>query len=172
MTEPRRHPHVVNLSELQGRPAEQGTKFGVTMKALGFSTGGAKLGCSWHEVPPGRAAWPRHFHCANEEAMFVLEGEGVLRIGDAEVPVRAGDYATFPCGPKNAHQVRNTGQTPLRYLGLSTLGNAEVVGYPDSKKIGASSAADYAAAMRGEHWVRILVNEGPNAGYYDGEDVG
>lgn len=172
MTEPRRHPNVVNLSELQGRASEQGTKFSATVKPLGLNTGAAKLGCSWTEVPPGRAAWPRHFHCVNEEAMFVLEGEGLLRIGDAEVPVRPGDYVTFPTGPKHAHQVRNTGQGPLRYLGLSTLGNNEIVGYPDSKKIGAAAAPDYAAAMRGEHWVRILIKEGPNAGYYDGEDVG
>jgi uncharacterized cupin superfamily protein len=108
----------------------------------------------------------------NEEAMFVLEGEGILRIGDAEVPIRAGDYATFPVGPAHAHQVRNTGQGPLRYLGMSTLHTAEVVGYPDSKKIGALAAPSPAAAMKGEHWMRIIVKEGTGVPYFEGEDAG
>ena len=88
------------------------------------------------------------------------------------MPLRAGDYASFPIGPTHAHQVRNTGQAPLRYLGLSTLSTGEVVGYPDSKKIGASGAPSSPAAMRGEFWVRMLVKEGENAGYYEGEDIG
>jgi uncharacterized cupin superfamily protein len=172
MSEPRRHPKVINLSEVEGRTNQQGTKFGATVKLLGFNTGAARQGCSWHEVPPGRAAWPRHFHCVNEEAMFVLEGEGMLRVGEDEVAIRAGDYANFPIGPDFAHLVRNTGQGPLRYLGLSTLSTGEVVGYPDSKKFGASGAPSTPAAMRGEFWVRALAKDGESLGYYDGEDVG
>lgn len=172
MAENRRHPNVVNLSQVEPDTTEAGKRFGVTMKSLGAVTGAKGVGCSWHEVPPGRTAFPRHFHCANEEAMFVLEGEGALRIGDAEVPVGPGDYATFPAGPAHAHQVRNTGQGPLRYLGLSTLHMTEVVGYPDSKKVGVSSSASLEAEVRGEYWVARRMMDGPNAKYFEGEDVG
>lgn len=172
MAESRRHPNVVNLAELEGRTMTAGTKFGASVKHLGHATGSQGIGCSLYEVPPGRAAFPRHFHCANEEALFILEGEGTLRIGDATVPVRAFDYATFPVGPDSAHQLRNTGTTPLRYLCFSTKERAEVVGYPDSKKIGAMAAPSFEAVMKGQHWVRLLAFEGTNVGYYDGEDVG
>src|SRR5438067_1293889 len=133
----RRHPNVANVAEVDGRANTKGTKIGATMKRLGSATGGQRLGCSWTEVPPGRAAFPRHFHTANEEALYVLEGEGTVRLGDAIIVLKPGDYVTFPLGPSHAHQVRNTGTGPLRYLGLSTLQMPEVVGYPDSKKIGA-----------------------------------
>src|SRR6185503_12001505 len=98
------------------------------------------------EVEPGRAAFPHHFHCVNEESIYVLEGEGALRIGKDTVAVKAGDYVTFPTGPDFAHQLKNTGTQNIRYLRFSTLSSAEVVGYPDSKKIGAAGAPSYEAA--------------------------
>src|SRR2546427_13010010 len=78
-----------------------------------------------------------------------LEGEGSARIGDATVRLRAGDYVTFPTGPESAHILTNTGAGPLRYLCFSTLPTTEVVGYPDSKKIGAMAAASSEAAVSG-----------------------
>jgi uncharacterized cupin superfamily protein len=168
----RRHPNVINLAEAEPRTLETGTKFGGTFKSLGGSAGGAAIGCSWYEVKPGRAAYPCHFHCANEEAAFILEGEGTARIGDATVAVRAGDYIAFPVGPAHAHQIRNTGTTPLRYLTLSTLNRTEVVGYPDSKKIGAMASPSYEAAMKGQHWIRYIGLESSAVPYFEGEDAG
>lgn len=149
-----------------------GSKFGASMKQLAAPTGARGIGRSWYEVPPGKAAFPHHFHCANEEAIFVLDGEGAMRIGDETVVVRSGDYITFPVGPQSAHQLRNTCRNALRYLCFSTLSTAEVVGYRDSKKVGALAAASLSAALKGEHWVRFLAAEGTSLNYYDGEDVG
>lgn len=168
----RRHPNVVGLSEIEPRSRTTGSRFGGVMKQLGLPTGAQGIGCTWYEVPPGRAVFPRHFHCANEESAFILEGEGTLRIGDETVPIRAGDYMTYPVGPKHAHQIVNTSQAPLRYLCFSTMGRAEVVGYPDSKKLGAMAAPSQEAAMKGEGWVRIIVKEDAGVDYYEGEDVG
>lgn len=172
MAEPRRHPNVINISEAESETQEGGKRFQVTTRPLAAFTGASGIGCTWHEVLPGKTAWPRHFHCANEEALFVLEGQGTLRIGDDTVPIRAGDYATFPVGPRSAHQVQNTGTAPLRYLAMSTLITAEVVGYPDSRKFGAMAWPSYEAAIKGESWVRVLVREGSGPGYYEGEDLG
>src|SRR2546423_316612 len=95
-----------------------------------FSKGGAelaasKLGASWFEIQPGKKAFPFHFHLANEEAIFVLEGEGVLRNGDEEHTVRAGDYIALPPGPPG-HQLINRSSAPLRYLAFSTMIEPEV----------------------------------------------
>ena len=78
----RRHPNVVNISEAEGTQLEKGTRFGFSAKFLAASTGAKSIGASWYELPPGRAAYPAHYHCVNEEALFVLEGEGAVRIGD------------------------------------------------------------------------------------------
>jgi uncharacterized cupin superfamily protein len=44
------------------------------------------------------------------------------------------DLVCCPPGPDSAHQFRNTGTVPLRYLALSTVEDPEVVEYPDSGK--------------------------------------
>jgi uncharacterized cupin superfamily protein len=168
----RRHPHIVNLDEVEPRKTTQGTRFGAAMKHVGRATGARGIGCTYFEIEPGRTAFPHHYHCVNEEAAYILEGEGRQRIGDTSVPVRAGDFITYPTGPAHAHQLVNTGRTPLRYLCFSTLSAAEVVGYPDSKKLAAAAAPSYEEAMGGKHWVRIIVREDAGIGYYDGEDVG
>ena len=68
--------------------------------------------------------------------MFVLDGSGTLRLGDQEVPIRAGDYVALPAGNDHAHQIINTGTAPLRYLAMSTMNEPDVTVYPDSGKVG------------------------------------
>jgi len=159
----RRHPNVVNVTELKAGGFEKGSRFALTNKPLGRATGARGIGCSFYEVPPGKTAFPNHYHCANEESVYILEGSGLLRIGPDSVPVGPGDYATFPVGPAHSHQLVNAGDTPLRYLCFSTMVPTEVVGYPDSKKIGAMSYAG------GEAVVRLMFRETSAVDYYDGE---
>jgi uncharacterized cupin superfamily protein len=154
--EPRRHPQVVNVDELAGHTTT-GNAIASTMKQLGAATRGSALGCNYYEVPPGRSGFPHHFHCVNEEALFVLAGEATLRLGSQEVPVRAGDYVALPVGPESAHQLRNTGAGPLRYLCLSTMQPTEVAVYPDAGLIGVLAVPSLEAARRGEHWVQLMV---------------
>jgi uncharacterized cupin superfamily protein len=174
MSDSRRHPNVVNVDEIEGQNRSAGTRFGATRKNLGAATGGRALGCTWHEVAPGRAAYPRHFHTANEEAVYVLEGRGTARIGDAEVAIGPGDFIGMPVGPEHAHQIINSGDAPLRYLVFSTMINVEIVGYPDSKKVGAMAASDLRAAFTGaaKLWVGHIGREADTVGYFEGEDIG
>ncbi len=113
---PRRHPNVVNVSEIVPHERVVGAQFAARYTRLAANAGAGALGCMWFEVPPGRTAMPLHYHCANEEAVFVLEGTGTLRLGTETVPLRAGDWVSFPVGPAYAHQIINTGTTALRYL--------------------------------------------------------
>ncbi|MBM4196780.1 MAG: cupin domain-containing protein [Gammaproteobacteria bacterium] len=164
MTAARRHPNVVNLSEVTPRKSERGGRFALAIRALGRATGAKGIGCSHYEIPPGKTAFPTHWHCANEESLYVLNGTGTLRIGDASVIVGPGDYATFPVGPGQAHQLVNTGTGPLRYLCFSTMQPTEVVGYPDSRKIGAMGFS-----ANGEPMALIMVKESSKVDYYEGE---
>lgn len=61
-------------------------------------------------VAPG-AATAAHFHRASEELYLVTAGRGLLRIGDEEREVAAGDCAVIP--PGEVHQLRNTGAAEL-----------------------------------------------------------
>jgi hypothetical protein len=170
MAETRRRVDVVNVSELEVRTIGVGTKFGASMKHLGFATASRGIGCTWYEVPPGRAAFatstaPTRSRCSCSK--------GQARSGSAATRSRCAQGTTsLPIGPNFSHQLRNSGSEPLRYLCFSTLSTAEVVGYPDSKKIGAMAAPSMEAALKGEHWVRILAFEPSKVGYYDGEDAG
>jgi uncharacterized cupin superfamily protein len=166
--EDRRHPNVVNLREVEAREYAHGEKFACRTRWVTEATGATGLGCSWYEVPPGRTAFPQHFHCANHEALFILGGRGTLRIGEERVPVAAGDYATLPPGPQGAHQWQNTGEGPLTYLCISTMVSTDVVGYPDSRK---TAALAFALGTAGETpWVRAMFRNESVTDYYDRED--
>lgn len=167
----KKHPKVTHLSEVEPRVVTKGTRFGFKTKKLGLPSGSVSLGCSWYEIEPGRTSFPKHFHCANEEAIFILEGSGETRIGTDTVAVEAGDYIAYPVGPEFAHTIKNTGNGPLRYVCVSTMIRTEIVGYPDSKKIGAVGLADPVTGIMGAK-VMALIKEQPPVDYYDGEDIG
>ena len=159
--------HVVHEDDVKMHETDRG-RCGNRRRLLGMAAGGAKLGCSLYEVPPGKRSFPYHWHAANEEAIYVLEGEGTLRLAGREVPIRKGTYATFPTGEDGAHQVINTSAVPLRYLCLSTMISPEVAFYPDSDKI-----SMFVGGAPGEHGARRIVKVVPGsaeAGYWDGEE--
>lgn len=128
--------NVVNQDQVEVKRQSHGDRFEFLRRQLGAATGGKKIGASLVELPPGKRSWPFHAHHANEEALFILEGEGVLRLPSGEVPVRAGHYIAFPVGPEHAHQMINRSDKPLRYLVLSTMAPLEITEYPDTGKVG------------------------------------
>jgi uncharacterized cupin superfamily protein len=128
---------IVDVAELEWSGHEgDGERFESERKQLGKAAGAQKLGASLYRVPPGKTAWPRHAHLANEEALFILSGEGELRIGSETVSVHAGHYVALPPGEEHAHQLVNTSDEPIEYLCVSTMEEPDVIKYPDSDKIG------------------------------------
>ncbi|WP_226481764.1 cupin domain-containing protein [Natrinema amylolyticum] len=94
------------------------------------------LGCSLYELPPGMRSWPYHYHTANEEAIYVLAGDGQLKTEDGLEPLTAGDYVTLPADERGGHRVVNDGDEPLRYLAMSTMNEPDVTVYPEMNKFG------------------------------------
>ncbi|QCC57728.1 cupin domain-containing protein [Natrinema thermotolerans] len=105
-------------------------------KELSNAVDADDLGCSLYELPPGERSWPYHYHTANEEAIYVLAGDGKLRTPDGLEPLTAGDYATFPADESGGHRVVNDGDEPLRYLALSTMNEPDITVYPEMEKFG------------------------------------
>lgn len=171
----RRHPNVVALEEVEPKEMKQGD-FVHKTRRLGTAAGGLALGCSHYEIPPGKTTFPFHFHSGLEEAIYVLEGEGTLRIGEEQVSIGAGDYIALPPGPDHAHQLTNNGSIPLRYLcvsGTATPLTLDIVGYPDSKKLAMYAGVDSTKGRRFDQgWIfRILKDDRPDAGYFDDEPL-
>jgi uncharacterized cupin superfamily protein len=163
MTEPRRHPNVVHRDEVPPMPMKKG-KHQMELRRLGAAAGGEMIGANLTEVAPGSVSFPFHYHCATEEALYVLRGTGVARIGDARVPVREGDWLAFPTGAAHAHQMINDGTEPLVYLCVSASAQkVDVVAYPDSKKVAASAGTFEKPLHR---WVS---RQGESVDYWDGE---
>jgi uncharacterized cupin superfamily protein len=163
-----RKPSVVNVNDIEWGEQSHGHRFGHRRKQLGSAAGAERLGCSLYEIPPGRRAWPYHYHLANEEAIYVLEGSGTLRMGGEQVEISCGDYVALPVGPACAHQVTNTSDAPLRYLCLSTMVEPDVLVYPDSNKVGLFAGAAPGGA-RDKRTLQKYLSADAEVGYYDGE---
>ena len=57
----------------------------------------------------------KHSTGAYEEMIFVLDGEGGMLLGDGSV-LQLKPHVVAYCPPDTEHDVRNTGDKPLRYL--------------------------------------------------------
>ena len=143
-------------------------RYGVNGAAVHLKGRGDFANMFVFEVAPGKRAWPFHYHFANEEAVYILEGSGTLRLGGEQIEVRAGHFMTFRTGADHAHQLINTGSTPLRYICFSTMHSPEVAGYPDSGKLGiiagrAPGGSGRVSAMR------KCFKESSEVDYFEGE---
>jgi uncharacterized cupin superfamily protein len=172
MSEPRRrHPNVINADEVPPTQVRQGKRYAFVRRQLGLPAGARGLGASLMELPPYRAAWPVHFHCANEEAIFVIQGTGAVFIGGERIKVRAGDYVTFAAGPEAAHQIYNDSGSPLVYLAFSTMIPTDVTVYPDSDKVGVFGGAA-PGGPKSERFVAGFFRRADGVDYWDGEEIG
>lgn len=115
--------------------------FASRRKQIGQAAGGKKIGTSVFQLLPGEKAFPFHAHLANEEAVFILSGEGQMRIGSEKINISEHDYIALPAGDAFAHQIINTSDKPLEYLCISTMIEPDVILYPDSEKVGLLSGS-------------------------------
>jgi uncharacterized cupin superfamily protein len=156
-------PPVVNLEEIALDEFGHGEKFAARLGRVGRQLGMQKIGCGLVVLAPGKRAWPFHGHYAQEEAFVILAGSGVIRYGEGEYPVKAGDVIFTPPGPDRAHQIVNDSEDELKYLALSSMDSPEICYYPDSGKTGAFhvTAGGFAGFMS---------RESDQADYWEGED--
>jgi uncharacterized cupin superfamily protein len=99
------------------------------------------------------------------ELFYILSGSGEYRLDGKRLPLRAGDLVAAPAG-KEAHQIANTSSSDLRFLAFSTMGEVDVVDYPNTGKIGVAAGiknADFKTAT-----FKTLGRVTP-ADYFEGE---
>jgi uncharacterized cupin superfamily protein len=155
---------VINLDALTFDDIEENGRYTSRRAFIGTRIGARQLGYNLTEVPPGKVQCPFHNHHGEEEMFFILEGTGELRFGAATYPLRAHDViACPPGGPEMAHQIINTGTTPLRYLAVSTLLDLDICEYPDSSKVAVFTGRP------GVPGIRKIFRAEEEAEYYDRE---
>jgi uncharacterized cupin superfamily protein len=158
---------VMNIADVPLRDNGHGDKFAAKVGSFGRTIGSTGIGCMYHIVPPGKRAFPFHVHHVLHELFVILDGTGEYRFGERTYPIRAGDVCVAPAGgPEAAHQIVNTGDTDLKYLGISTSAATEVVEYPDSGKFAVTSRYDWST---GEGGVRYIGRREGSLDYWEGE---
>jgi mannose-6-phosphate isomerase-like protein (cupin superfamily) len=91
------------------------TRHGSELRPLVDRTTSAITGCSLAEevLLPGQAVTPHH-HREIEEIYYLVEGRGVMTVGDEQQEVAAGDAIYVPRGHR--HTLANTGSEPIKLL--------------------------------------------------------
>jgi uncharacterized cupin superfamily protein len=98
---------------------------------LGDALGLARIGINQTTLPPGKESSMRHWHTHEDEFVYVLEGEVVLRTESGEQPLRAGMCAGFPAGVEDGHQLINRSDRPAVYLDISNRDRSDSACYSD-----------------------------------------
>ncbi|HEY9218420.1 MAG TPA: cupin domain-containing protein [Phenylobacterium sp.] len=89
-------------------------------QALGDAAGLDQFGVNLLTLEPGAWSSQRHWHTAEDEFVYVLEGEVVLVTDDGEETLRPGDSAGFRAGDPNGHHLINRTDAPARILEVGT----------------------------------------------------
>jgi uncharacterized cupin superfamily protein len=100
-------------------------------RQLGDALGLSKIGINHTTLPPGKESSMRHWHTHEEEFIFVLSGEVVLRTDAGEQVLTSGMCAGFPLGTTDGHQLVNRGTEPAVYLEVSNRDPLDEGSYSD-----------------------------------------
>ena len=100
-------------------------------RALGDAFGLTTIGVNLTTLPPGKESSMRHWHTHEDEFVYVLEGEVVLRTDGGEEVLTTGMFAGFRAGDRDGHQLVNRSDRPARYLEISNRDERDEAEYSD-----------------------------------------
>src|SRR6202789_4420632 len=89
---------------------------GRTRQRIGDAAGLTDFGVNLLRLPPGTWSSQRHWHTAEDEFVYVLEGEVVLVTDAGEETLRPGDCAGFKAGIEDGHPLQNRSQADVVLL--------------------------------------------------------
>ncbi len=139
---------MVNVHEPQFEEGERPAGFRARRARIGYELGTELIGASLWELPPGQAAYPYHFHYADEELIVVLQGRPSVRSPQGIRELAQGEAVAFGLGEIGAHQLINHTERTVRFLAISSHGRPDIVVYPDSGKLGAGERLPRGGGLR------------------------
>ena len=152
---------MLNLDRLEFDDEAEWDGFTIRRARLGPRVGVERVGASLWELPPGKAAYPYHFHLTEDEILILLEGALSLRTPDGWRELEEGDVVGFPVGDAGAHQVVNRSDSTARFLAVSNSGAVDAVVQVDADKIAVLDRTPGGSGIRERYRRRDKV------GYFD-----
>ena len=98
---------------------------------LGDAAGLTQMGINRLHLPPGVWSSQRHWHAAEDEFVYVLEGEVVLVSDAGEEVLKAGDCAGFKAGDPDGHCIQNRSDREAVLLEVGHRDEGHLCDYPD-----------------------------------------
>lgn len=137
-----------NIYEPQFEVGKRPEGFQSRRARIGYELGTELIGCSFWEIPPGQAAYPYHYHYADEELLIVISGEPSLRTPEGTRTLERGEAVRFPVGEEGAHQLFNETEETVTLIAVSSSGRPDVIVYPDGEKIGVGERLPTGGGLR------------------------
>ncbi len=100
-------------------------------RALGDAFGLTSIGVNLTTLFPGVESSMRHWHDREDELIYILEGQIVLRTDAGEEVLGPGMVVGFRAGDSDAHQFINRSDSPAVYLEISNRDVADRAAYAD-----------------------------------------
>ncbi len=123
---------IANLADLPLTEGRRGRFAWATRDAR--AVGARRLVLAHDAMPPGTLNTARHWHTTREECFYVLAGDGIARIGDAEHGLRPGSFFLRPPDSGVPHQTE-VGPDGMELITMGDLVPGDLCAYPDSRKI-------------------------------------
>jgi uncharacterized cupin superfamily protein len=98
---------------------------------LGDAARLTQFGINLLRLPPGAWSSQRHWHRAEDEFVWVVEGEVVLVTDDGEELLGPGDCAGFKAGEPNGHHLQNRSTREAVLLEIGSRDPNDATDYPD-----------------------------------------
>lgn len=110
-------------------------------RALGDVFGLKNFGVNLTRLAPGAISALRHAHSAQDEFIYIVEGEPVLVTDAGETPLKPGMCAGFKAASGDAHHLINRTARDVIYLEVGDRNVPDDVAYPDDDIRGTHDAA-------------------------------
>ncbi len=104
---------------------------GRSRKRLARAAGLTQFGVNLCTLKPGAASSQRHWHENEDEFVYVLEGEVVLREDGGETVLKPGDAAGWKAGVPNGHCLINRSNRDAVFIEVGTRAPTERAHYSD-----------------------------------------
>lgn len=115
----------------------------------GRACGSHRAGLRHVVLAPGTRSCPPHWHSAEEELFYVLDGDGEALLGEAAHPIEAGSVLVRPPGTQIPHQLR-AGADGLTYVAFGTRVPGDLCVFPRSGKVSLGGMTFRLAAV--DYW--------------------
>lgn len=126
--------------DLAAIPSKTGTTYpasfqhrvkGRSRQLVGEAAGLKNFGVNLTRLEPGAQSSLRHWHSAQDEFIYVVQGELTLVTNEGKQILSAGDMAGFAAGVANGHHLINHSRQMAIYLEVGDRSTPDRAHYPD-----------------------------------------